>query len=148
MKQKLLARDAEDLAVFAAYLQDMVMQRGALSYQAEKRRFAFAGLRFCHEMPKPHRVRCGVHFNGVQNVETLRLVEGERGVMLSLLTIGFEEMEASEGRIRLIFAGGRDSGKTGSGEICLHVEAIDGVLSDMDEPYPTKRVPDHREVGG
>ncbi|MGI9392437.1 MAG: DUF2948 family protein [Parvibaculales bacterium] len=148
MKQKLLARDAEDLAVFAAYLQDMMMQQGALSYQAEKRRFAFAGLRFCHEMPKPHRVRCGVHFNGVQNVETLRFAKGKRGLMLSLLTIGFEGGEETEGRIRLIFAGEKDSDKTASGEICLHVEAIDGVLSDMDEPYATKRVPDHREVGG
>ena len=49
---KLYARDAEDMAVISAHLQDAVGQIGDMAYEAEAQRFVLLTNRYCWEQEK------------------------------------------------------------------------------------------------
>ncbi len=142
---KLIARDAEDLKVISALLQDAVIPAAELAYDKSARRFAFMANRFRWEAPElKERVRAAAH---VDNVLSAR----SRGVLkpsaepsetetdakpLALLAISFEpDAEPPSGLLRLACSGGA--------EIELRVEALEIVVADRSKPWPAAATPAH-----
>ena len=64
---KLVALDAEDLAVVSAHLQDAVLRVGDIAYLAAEHRFALAARRFDwrRRTSAPRRRLTGLHFERV-----------------------------------------------------------------------------------
>ncbi|MFZ5789795.1 MAG: DUF2948 family protein [Pseudomonadota bacterium] len=155
---KLRARDAADLAVIAACLQDALVRPRDMTFLAGERRFAFVANRFRweaaaaggrpDEAPVPadagdaefreaeaqraayERIHCGVCFDRVRAVKTRGLAQGRNPEFLELLTI-----HAKDGAILLVFAG--------DAMVRLEVDAIRCHLDDLGEPWPTAWRPDH-----
>jgi hypothetical protein len=157
---KLRARDATDLAVIAACLQDALVRPRDMTFLAGERRFAFVANRFrwetavaggsgpgdttpaadardaefheagTEEKAAYERVHCGVCFDRVRAVKTRGLAHGRNPEFLDLLTV-----HAKDGAILLVFAG--------DVTIRLEVDAIRCHLDDLGEPWPTAWRPDH-----
>src|SRR5262249_861505 len=146
---KLQARDADDLQVIAALLQDAIVPVSEMLFLPNAQRFILVANRFRAESaaaaeapaegdasfedgPRSHheRIHCGLRFDGVRKARHRGFDRRGRGEMLNLLTI-----LAGEGGIDLVFAGGAD----------LHLEcaAIDVRLEDIGEAWPTRWRPSH-----
>jgi hypothetical protein len=135
---RLLAEDADDLAVISAALQDAVAQIGDLEWDAKGRRFTLALNRYRWEAPGMllgGRVRAGLQFGSVLAVKSRNLRRDPREAVVELLAVSFEPGEAPGGDIRLAFAGG--------GDVVLTVECVDAALADVSSPWPTPSTPAH-----
>jgi len=148
---RLSARDAKDLEILSAVLQDAVLKVGDIAYLKARRRFALVANRFVwEEAEKPRRkrapflrVRTGLHFEDVLGVQAHRIRRDDPDAVLELLAIRFEpeapeDPENPAGHVELVFAGG--------GAIKLHVECLEAHLRDMGAPWPTKHKPEHPDV--
>jgi hypothetical protein len=138
---RLLAEDAEDLAVISAALQDAVAKVGDLSFERGPRRFTLALNRFRWEagVRAQERVRSALQFAGVMDVKARGVMMGDPEAVVAILAIVFEgsgEAEDPSGALHLQLAGG--------GDIRLEVECIDAVLADVSEPWAAVRAPRHR----
>lgn len=136
---RLLARDAEDLAVLAALLQDAVFPVSETAWRPRERRFAILLNRFRWEerdRRPPERVRSVLSVNEAVAVASDG-VERDPETVLSLLSTEFEPGLDGTGRVLLTLAG--------DGAIRVDVEALDIQLRDVTRPYeaPSGRVPDH-----
>ena len=67
---RLLAQDAEDLAVISVAMQDAVAKVGEISYEATARRLTIGFNRYRWEAAESQRVRSGLQLGGVLNVQT------------------------------------------------------------------------------
>ncbi len=155
MPLALQVHDEEDLSVISAHLQDAVGVVGDMTYLPKQRRFALVVNRFVwlegqkegkkkglFADRRPHRVRTGLHFDGVEAVKVKNLSPTEKDAAFELLAIRFENAGGSDdpsGTIELDFAG--------IGTLRLEVECIEGMLQDMGEPYPVKSKPRHPASG-
>jgi len=135
---RLLAEDAEDLAIIAAALQDAVGKIGEIHYEAPSRQLTLVFNRFRWEADgaAAQRVRAGLQFGGVLGVQARKLRRDAPEAVIELLTIDFEPAEAPGGAVVLSFAGG--------GDLRIQVECIDAALADISSPWPTKRAPMHK----
>lgn len=131
----LLAHDEEDLAVVSAALQDAVAKVGDIVFEARARRLTIAFNRFRWEAGVRERVRSALQVGGVLAVQTRKIRRDRREGVLELLAIAFEAGEPPGGALTFSFAGG--------GDLRATVECIDAVLSDVSQPWPTRRVPAH-----
>lgn len=148
---RLIARDAEDLQVISALVQDSVLTGADLQYQRARRRFALLLNRFRWEDEsrarasgrRPERVRAVLAFSDVAAVAHQGL-DRDAGTVLSLLSIAFEPEGAVEpgdpagpGRVVLTFAG--------DGALALTVECLEVELADVTRPYaaPSGHAPSH-----
>lgn len=137
---RLRARDADDLAVLSAALQDAIVPVHDLTFLRRERSFVMAVNRFRWEVPAQlvdgqefwQRTLCGVRFQGVDSVRTRRLDLQDRGRMLDLLAV-----TAEEGGLLLSFAD--------DVALRLAVQGIDVMLEDRGEPWPTPQKPQHPE---
>ena len=157
---KLRARDAEDLRVVSALLQDALVAVRDMEQLPRERRFVMLVNRFRwearaplselperQEAPAPtparpgddaafedaplyERVHCGVTFDRVARVQTLGIRRDSPARILNLLALTPD----SEG-LRLSFAEG--------GEIFLQGRRIVCHLEDLGEPWPTRWRPRH-----
>ena len=134
---KLLARDAEDLSVISAILQDALIPVSEMAYLPEERRFAVVANRFLWERtPTTPRQRSrerrlsGLSISGVTAVRRRGFSLGERDRILVLLAI-----RHVAGALQLDFAGGAS--------IRLETEEIVCHLDDLSEPWPTRWQPRH-----
>jgi Protein of unknown function (DUF2948) len=136
---RLLAEDAEDLALISAALQDAVGQIGDISYEAAERRVTLVLNRFVWEAggEQPARVRTALQFGSVLAVKARRLRRDMPDAVVELLAADFEPGDAPGGGVLLRFAGG--------GDLRLEVECIDAALADLSDPWPAKRAPAHDE---
>ena len=144
---RLVAQDAEGLAVLSALVQDAVFPITEMTYAARKRRFALLLNRFRWEDRGAaeaagrgyERVQSLLVFEDVLNVQSQGLERGETDTVLSVLSMSFVAGEDGTGRVELVLAG--------DGAIALAVEALDATLRDVSRPYlaPSGRVPDHGE---
>jgi hypothetical protein len=136
---RLLAEDAEDLAVISAALQDAVGQIGDINYEAAERRLTLVLNRFRWETetPSSERVRAALQFGSVLGVKARNLKRDQPEAIVELLAVDFEPGDAPGGGVLLHFAGG--------GDFHLEVECIDVVMADLSDPWPTKRAPAHEE---
>jgi hypothetical protein len=136
---RLLAEDADDLAVISAALQDAVAQVGDLEWDARGRRFTLALNRYRWEAPGVllgGRVRAGLQFSSVLAVKSRNLRREAPDAVVELLAVSFAPGdEAPGGEIRLAFAGG--------GDLVLTVECVDAALADVSAPWATPSTPAH-----
>ena len=142
---RLEARDAEDIAVAAAVLQDAVTRLAEMSYSDRSHRFAAIFNRFCWEgergrgRARHQRVRAGVHFDGILSARLSGLDQANPEQVLELLTITCEPHEGGAATITLVFAG--------TGLVRLEAECIDFTLRDLGAPWWTPRMPSHDDPG-
>ena len=141
---KLVALDAEDLAIVSAHLQDAVMRLDAITYQPKEKRFVMLLNRFDWpkaladgnaKRPGNERRRAAIRFERVRAVRRRDIAQATPDTVLSLLTIGFEATEAPAGHVTLMFAGG--------GAIRLDVECIEAELRDLGAVWSVTGRPDH-----
>ena len=135
---RLLAEDAEDLAVISAALQDAVGLVGDIAFDAKTQRLTLGLNRFCWEngVRAKARVRTGLQFGSVLSVQTKNLRRDAKDAVVELLAVQFEPGEAPGGVVHLIFAGG--------GDLRAKVECIDVIVADLSAPWPTPRRPSHK----
>ena len=140
---RLIALDAEDLAVLSAYLQDAVVKTGDMTWLPAQKRFALVLNRFAWEMlarnsrrkKQYQRHRTGLHFDRVVRVQSSGINRDGEDNVLSLLTVQFHETEAPAGNIHLEFSGG--------GTIRLHVECLEAQLTDLGPAWSADHAPRH-----
>lgn len=142
---KLMARDAEDLQVVSAILQDAACLSKDIAWLPAKRRFAFVVNRYRWEAPAAQeRVRAGVHIDDVAEVKTRGIDRAKPDQAITLLSVAFEADETPPGGIlRIICA--PDTATGAPVEIALHVEALEIGLSDMTRPWAAKGRPAHED---
>ena len=141
---KLIAFDAEDLAVISAHLQDAVLKVADIAYLPKERRFAAIGNRFdwseaikgaTGKAQDYTRRRTALRFERVLGAKLQGIDLGAKDAVLALLAIGFEPGEAPEGSVTLHFAGG--------GAIRLDVECIEAELKDLGPVWRVASMPKH-----
>ncbi len=134
---RLLAEDAEDLAVISAALQDAVGKIGDIAFDGRARRLTLALNRYRWEAAGKarERVRTGLQVGGVLGVKSRKLRRDAKSAVVELLSIAFEPGEAPGGAVVFTFAGG--------GDLRAEVECVDVVLADVSEAWPTPRTPTH-----
>ena len=130
---RLLAEDAEDLAIISAALQDSILRPADIVWERPARRLTVELSRFCWECGGT-RVRAAMQFGDVIAVKSRRLPRLPESA-LELLAMDFVPDEAPGGRVILMFAGG--------GDLRIDVECLDAVLTDLSERWPAKLAPTH-----
>jgi hypothetical protein len=141
---KLIALDADDLAVISAHLQDAVLKVGDIAYLPRQRRFAAVGNRFDWaealrdgKFPAQEFVRrqAALRFDRVLAARVQGIDLRRQDAVLELLAIGFEPGEPPAGVVTLRFADG--------GAIRLEVECIEAELKDLGPVWRAKSMPQH-----
>jgi hypothetical protein len=147
---KLIALDADDLAIISAHLQDALLKIGDLAYLKGERRFAALGNRFDWadalrdggRPPEYVRRRAALRFERVLTAQVQGVDLARKGEVLSLLSIAFEPSGSPDdpgGRVILQFANG--------GAIRLEVECIEAELKDLGAVWRAKSRPKHPDDG-
>jgi hypothetical protein len=135
---RLIALDAEDLAVISCNLQDAVVRVADLAYVPGHHRFALLASRFdwaAAEAGRMERCRAGLHFDTVTKVASTGFDRGNREAVLNLLSVSFEEGETPSGTIELTFSGGA--------AIRLDVECVDVQMRDLGPRWTARHKPGH-----
>jgi hypothetical protein len=134
---RLLAMDADDLAVISAALQDAVVRIGDIQWEKDAGRLTMTFNRMRWESPKGprERVRSAVQLGCVQAVRARNLRPEAKDAVLQLLAITFEEGDAPTGVVRFAFADG--------GDLAVEVECIDAALADLSAPWFATHRPAH-----
>jgi hypothetical protein len=141
---KLIALDADDLAVISAHLQDAVLQVGDIAYLPKNKRFAAITNRFDwfnalqdgkSEKAEFARRRTALRFERVLSAQVQGIDLKNKSTVLSLLAIGFEPADAPEGDIILLFSEGR--------AMRLRVECIEAELQDLGAIWQATSRPQH-----
>lgn len=137
---RLLAADAEDLAIVSAAVQDAVAKIGDFEVSLAQGRFTLAVNRYVWEASGSRmRVRTGLQAGEVVSAKALRLRQDAKEAVVNLLSIEFEAGEAPPaGELVLTFSGG--------GELRLGVKCLDIALADLSEPWPAAGKPRHKEA--
>ena len=139
---RLLAEDADDVAIISAALQDAIVKVGDIHYEPRQRRLTLALNRFVWEQAETarggERVRSALQIGSVLVVKARRLKRDPKDAVVELLALDFRPGEAPGGELRLSFAGGAD--------LSVEVECLDAVLADISQPWRTTHAPSH-DVG-
>ena len=127
----LVARDAEDLEVISALVQDAVLTGADLKWERSKRRFACLINRFRWEdreaaeaAKRPYeRVRALLVAEDAGAVRSQGIDRGDPETVLSILVLA------------------------GDGAVRVEVEALEVTLHDVTKPYiaPSRKKPEHRD---
>lgn len=141
---KLIALDAEDLAIVSAQLQDAVISVGEMTYLKSERRFAAIANRFdwTDALASQNgrkksftRRRTGVRFEHVLGAQLTGIDLNDKRQMLNVLAIHFEPATLPEGFVTIACAGGA--------AIRLHVDCIEAEMKDLGAAWATKFKPEH-----
>jgi hypothetical protein len=135
---KLVALDADDLAIVSAHLQDAIVHVRDLAYLPTERRFALAARRFDWEAgpsDPPRRRLTGVHFERVLAARTKGIDRSNPDAVLSLLAITFEIRDEPSGTATLLFSEG--------GAIQLDLECIEAQMKDLGPVWEAEARPRH-----
>ncbi len=142
---RLIARDAEDLQVLSALVQDAVFPGSEMQFTKRDRRFAILLNRFRWEDAPGatarardfERVQAVMLISDVLSVRSQGVPKGDADTVLSVLSVTFEPGEEGAGEVMITLAG--------DGAIALQVEALEVMLKDVTRPYiaPSRRAPDH-----
>jgi hypothetical protein len=137
---KLKAKDAEDLQVVSAVLQDAIAPVVDMGYLAEEKNFIMVVQRLCREEAEgggKERVCCAFNLRGVEKVEIHGFHTADTERMLDLLALLPEGDE-----LHLIFAS--------DARIRLHLKDWSLIVEDFGERWPAHCNPCHeeKEAGG
>lgn len=135
---KLIALDAEDLAVVSAHLQDSIAKVADMAYLPREKRFAMLVDRFDWTSVgsgSAVRRRAGVHFDRVLKAQTRGFDLKDAGASLNLLAVEFNEIDSPSGEVLLLFSG--------NAAIQLKVECLEAAMSDLGPSWPASDAP-HR----
>lgn len=159
---KLIALDAEDLAVVSAHLQDAVLKVGDMVYMPRERRFAAVMKRFdwptalngattggattssattiSPGMPELNRRQCALRLERVLKAQVSGLDLTARDTVLALLALRFVRRthEDPAGTIDLVFSG--------NAAVRLEVECIEAELKDLGPAWRTRSRPRHPDA--
>jgi len=123
---KLIAFDAEDLAVISAHAQDACVQREEMAYMPAQKRFALAAMRYdwsAAAQGRHERVGAVLRFDRVLKVVQIGLGRRDPAETLNLLAVSFEQTDAPSGFVTLAFFGGA--------AVRLEVECLEAELRDI-----------------
>lgn len=137
---KLMALDADDLAIVSAHLQDAVLKVADIVWLPAEKRFALASRRFDWEgVPLGQRRRrlTALHFDRVLAVRSTGVDKATPDQVLSLLAIGFTERDSPTGDVTLHFSDGA--------AIRLEVECIEAQMKDLGPVWEALATPGHPE---
>ncbi len=145
---RLIAFDADDLAVIAANLQDALVRVGEMAFSARIEtirdgRFEVrlgAGRREKRGTPLLRAGRTGLHFGRVLKVSCLGFHCRDEALVLNLLDIGFKETEPPAGVVEFIFSAGR--------ALRLEVECLEAEIRDLGFRWQARSAPHHPFDGG
>ncbi|WP_146347894.1 DUF2948 family protein [Falsiphaeobacter marinintestinus] len=139
------AEDGDDLQVVSTLIQDAVFPVSEMRWIAGDRRFALLLNRFRWEDADAarqrgrnvERVQSVLAVDNVLNVASQGIDRKDSDLILSLLSVAFEEGEDGAGYVLLTLAG--------DGAIRLSVEALEVSLRDVTRPYiaPSRQTPKH-----
>ena len=138
---RLIALDADDLAVVSAHVQDAVLKVQDIVWFPKERRLILAMNRFAWEellsgeRREHQRRRTALYFARVENVKSIGVDRSVPGAVLNLLAVRFEPSNEPSGEIVLEFAGGA--------AIRLEVECVEAQLTDLGPAWSTPRAPRH-----
>ena len=154
---KLRVRDADDLAVLSAVLQDALVALKDVSFLPAEQRFVLVANRFCWELAGPDdkpqpltaaeadapfaedgphflRRHCGLILDKVENVKARGLDLRDKDQLLNLLAIA-PVQDAAGQAVVMAFSGG--------GELRIGVTALRLHLQDLGEAWTTSWRPRH-----
>jgi hypothetical protein len=143
---RLKAVDSDDLAVISAQIQDAILPVHDMAWDKPSQRFAMVVNRFCWERPPGesegrtvwYRTLAGLRIEGVLGVRQRGFDPvRDRGRMLSILAL----RPHPDGGLAIDFAGDGPHRPA----VRLSVGAIEVVLEDRGEPWPTLWHPHHPE---
>jgi hypothetical protein len=138
---KLMALDAEDLAIVSAHVQDAVLKVAGLAYDARSGQFSVVVNRFVWETAEARgnafeRRRAVLLFKRVRSVRSIGFNRNDPEKVLVLLALQFEQAgEGPEGTLELVLAG--------EASILLDVECIEVQLADTGGAWETSFKPRH-----
>ena len=140
---KLMALDAEDLAVISAQVQDAVTRTDAFDFRPREKRFTLVINRFAWDTADKktrgggtyERRQSVLSFARVLNVRSTGVRRDDTDQVLSLLAIRFAETDAPAGTVELVFADGP--------LIHLDVECVEAQLEDLGGAWETRFKPRH-----
>ena len=149
---KIIARDAEDLAVVSACLQDALIPLNEMRYLQQERRFIMVANRFRWERAAKgsqetapegdasfdsdedfgaqQRTNAGICIDRVLAVRSRNIDRSRPDDFLSLLSV-----QLDGNQLAFLFAGG--------GVIQVEIEALALYLGDLGRAWPTQWQPDH-----
>lgn len=139
------AEDADDLQVISTLTQDAVFPATEMQWRTKDRQLAILLNRFRWEDQEAasrtrrdfERVQSVLVIGDVLKVASQGVTRGDKDMILSLLSIGFEPGEDGTGRVVLTMAG--------DGAIAAEVECLNVTLKDVTRPYaaPSRKAPHH-----
>lgn len=134
---RLLAEDADDLAIISAALQDAVARIGDIHWEPSAKRLTLAFNRYRREAVDGNgeRVRTGVQLGCVLGVKARNLRREAKDAVVQLLALTFEPGEAPGGVVTFAFADG--------GDLAATVECVDAAMADVSEPWAVEARPEH-----
>lgn len=141
---KLLALDAEDLAIVSAHLQDAVFKTDGLAFDARQHVFSVVVNRFVWENAASRgksfeRRRAVVAFKRVNAVRSLGIDRKDTSAVFSLLAINFTPKgEGPEGTLEVVLSG--------NASVALDVECVEVQLADTGGAWETSLKPRHPAV--
>ena len=135
-KLRLMAFEAEDVAIISASCQDALFLAKDINYSQKSRRFSILIQRFRNEdATKSTRVTSLLSFEAILNVSA-RAVNPQSNVPQAILSIRFEpDTVPPSGKITIELAGG--------GQIQLNVECVEIILGDIYDARDAKTRPNH-----
>ena len=145
---KLIALDAEDLAILSAHMQDAVLHVGDMAFLPKRRRFAAIANRFdwaaaakaeINGEPDAqlNRHRAALRFERVLAAKVSGIDLKDKRRALSILALQFADTTAPAGTITIVCAGGA--------AIRLEVECLEAELQDLGAVWAAKAKPAHDE---
>lgn len=140
---RLIALDADDLAVVSAHLQDAVVKVKDITWLSHGGHFVLALNRFVWETATKgswrkrdyQRRRAALHFARVRKVQSIGIDRGAPESVLALLALRFETDDGPSGDVIIDFAGGAS--------IRLSVEVLEVELTDLGPAWSTPHAPRH-----
>ena len=149
-KRSLVSRDAlslrckseQDLKIISSLFQDALINNMDFNFSKKEKTFLFVANRFCWENVFSKleekafkRVLCGVNIQNVILVKHKNLIfknDKQTALFYNLLTI---EYCVEKKEITLVFSK--------NARLKLIVSKLDIFFKDIQEPYPTQKIPDH-----
>jgi hypothetical protein len=128
---RLRARDAQDLTIISALVQDALVPLADVAYFQDQRRFVLALNRYRWDhVLEATRTHALLSFQSVDGVQSRKLDRTDVNRIHSVLTVTY-----TDGTVFIEFANG--------GSLRLAVGDLDCILEDVGEPWPAARQPGH-----